>query len=413
MITRKISKRRKFFLLVVVCLSLMPLSCTLNPLNGFLKNINVQILSVAGLQNNKVIQNQPEAPVKALFSVPTSIPTSTAVFDCIAFSVTGFGIDEKEDVIGSEVPIADLRLGMETPMQSPTTNPGLVFTVKVPTLLGVDVRLQKRQIQVFGVYTSLTNKSSCQGKILSDFLVKEDIYAAVYLIGSDYYPNNATCTEGSICIVDNIAKVGADYELIFKSLTQRATAFKSTPDYVFTNRDEESGIVNIFSDSDLYIGRGFSNFVNSGTFVSKPNINNFIARIDLYFPFSKYLRSRVGTSVDILFDSITAPESTLNGSLCNSTAVVPTNFSNVRIKIWDGLNLRWANPPRYGSSGNLDITPANATNGRSFLITGFDLDNDVIQSELIDGKEYIIVSIRSLQPSCSSIVLNFPHIHYY
>ena len=114
---------KKLTLTSLLILSLVPLSCTLNPLNGFLSGVNVQILSVAGLKTS-------QAPIKArasaqqgIFSVPASVPTRASDFDCIAFNVTGYGIEEKEDVDGSSVPIASLRLGHETPMQRPAANP--------------------------------------------------------------------------------------------------------------------------------------------------------------------------------------------------------------------------------------------------------------------------------------------------
>ncbi len=389
-------------------LTLVPLSCTLNPLNGLLENINVQILTVAGLNGAKPANAGIRAANNSL-SVPTTIPTQASDFDCIAFNVTGYGIEEKEDVAGSQIPIASLRLGLETPMQRPASNPSLNFNVKVPTLLGVDPTLQKRQIQILGVYTSLTDKASCEGKNLYDFLLEDDPNAAVYLIGSDYYPSTAAaCTNGSLCIRDDIVFNGTPgVELIYYYLAPE----NLYPEFVFVNGDQLFSGIPLFNDSDVYSGRGNMYNGNSSLYLSKPSLTGRMPRIDFYFAISKYKMNRSSTGyIDLDFGAIQAKNYPVASSLCGATAT-PSSYSGLQIKIWNGTTASWVNPPRNGSTTDLTLAAANVL---SYSINFFELTDDTVQTELIDGTEYLIVSLRSNEPACSSIRLSrAPIIKFY
>lgn len=382
-------------------LSLVPLSCTLNPLNGLLSGINVQILSVAGLKVNQTPVLSRFNSKQNLLSVPAAVPTQASDFDCIAFNVTGYGIEESEDVEGSEVPIASLRLGLETPMQRPAANPTLNFNVKVPTLLGVDPQLQKRQIQVLGVYTSLVDKSSCDGKTLFEFLVNDDPNAAVYVIGSDFYPSeDVACVNNSLCIRDDIAFNGAPgVELIYYYLAPE----NLDPEFVFVNSNENVNGAFLFNDSDLYTKRGVLYGGNSSQYLSKPTSQLRNARIDFYFPISKYKMNRILTGyAELSFGSVKAANYPVVSSLCGATAT-PSSYSDLQLKVWNGTTQAWMNMPNAGSTADEIISAANLI---SYTLNFIELYDDSVQTELIDGTEYLIFSLRAQEGTCSSILLN-------
>lgn len=390
-------------------LGLVPFSCTLNPLNGFLSGINVQILSVAGLKTKQVSVRPRASGKQNLLSVPASVPTQAADFDCIAFNVTGYGIEEKEDVEGSEVPIASLRLGLETPMQRPAANPSLNFSVKVPTLLGVDPQLQKRQIQVLGVFTSLADKSSCDGKTLYDFLVDDDPNAAVYVIGSDFYPSeDVACANNSLCIRDDIAFNGTPgVELIYYYLAPE----NLEPEFVFVASNENVFGAFLFNDSDIYSKRGALFGGNASLYLSKPTIDLRNPRIDFYFPISKYKMNRILTGyAELSFGSVKAANYPPLSGECGATAI-PSSYSDLQLKVWNGTTQAWMNMPNDGSTADEIISAANLT---SYTFSYIELFDDSVQTELIDGVEYLILSLRSSEDTCSSILLNrSPTINFY
>jgi hypothetical protein len=287
-------------------------------------------------------------------------------------------------------------------MEDPALNASLVFNVQVPSLLGVDPQLQSRVVQIFGVYTSLADKTSCRGKVLSDFLVNEDPNAAVYLVGAGNYPSeDSSCSSGELCIEDIVASNGAGSELIFKNLFDGNPI---RPEFVYSSTTlGPAG----FSDSDLYVGGRQSLNSNVGTFESKPQLDNSMARLDFYFKISEYVRTRATNSVDLQFGALSAPEYSTSGAFCTSTAL--GSYSTVQFKIWNGRDLTWEDPPRLGSSGVLQVTNANSI---SYQISFVKLNDSTVQSEVIDGSEYLILSARSLNNSCSSVRTGQPALDF-
>ncbi|MGZ6488332.1 MAG: hypothetical protein ACXWQQ_17460, partial [Pseudobdellovibrio sp.] len=317
------------------------------------------------------------------------------------------GIDEKTNVPGSEVPIEQFRFGHETPMQKTAGNTALSFNVEIPSLLGVSPEMQSRVIQVYGVYTSLTDKSSCAGKSLSDFLVNEDPYAAVYLIGTNTYPTtNSTiaCTGSDLCIEDSIKKNGAGTELMYT--------------YLFLNRDPidavyyyspslQTALINLFNDSDYADPSALSSAYAGMTANSKPIGTGQVARIDYYFPFSKYLKDRVG-SAKFRFSTLQAAEYTNNSGSCSFTPT--SSYSTVQLKLWDGLNSTWVNPPIGNSTADFTVAAANEF---AYDIFNVQLNDASIQQVTIDGVQYLAMSIRSQNTSCSSLSISLPEIIFY
>lgn len=385
------------------------LSCTLNPLNGMLTSLNVRIDSPAnlGVKKNTEVQIQS--------TVPVAVPTQTRDFDCVAFNVTGYGIDEKQNVTGSEVPIGSLRFGLETPMQDPDSSSNLTFQVQIPNLLGVDPRLQQRFVQIYGVYTSLTDKTVCQNKELSDFLVSVDPYAAVYLIGSNYYPEEAgtgTCSDGELCINDDVAEFGPGPELITNNLQSVTTLAPSMVYYATNNTSSLS--TTYFTNSDLFTGRGsYQN--GNGSAQSKPTVIGYVPRIDLYFQASTYFLKRLITYTPVLsLSSIKAQEYTMSGSFCNSATSVG-DYSDMQIKIWNGSTDAWVNPPRGSTTTDYNLAAVNLLSHEM----PFNLQHENVQTETIDGLEYLIVSLRAkengMSPgrNCSSLSFNSAFLKFY
>ncbi len=406
-----IIKRFSLFIFIVpLVLIVAPLSCSLDPLNGFLPNLNIQVLSVSrsSKMNNKMNNLTDSVGLLAVPSVvPHDAPTSAADFHCIAFSVTGYGIEEKENVVGSKIPFASLRLGFETEMQNLSLNSDLNFSVKVPTLLGVDPNLQKRQIQLFGVYTSLADTTSCVGKTLYDFLLKDDPNAAVYLIGSEYYPNTMACANGSLCIRDDIFFNGTPgAELIYYHLTPSSLF----PIAVFEGGNLPSTIP-LFLNSDLNSGRGVEKSGSQPTYTSRPTLSGRTARLDFYFPISKYIMNRMVTGyANVVFRQLRAINYSVSGSTCASTAIA-SSYSNLQMKIWNGTSQAWMNVPRDGLVNDLIIPSANVL---AYSINFVELSGDSVQTQLINGVEYLIMSMRTTEHACSSISLSgAPQIQFY
>jgi hypothetical protein len=387
----------------------MHLSCSLNPLNGMLTSLNVRIDS----PTHFAVKKKQDVQLQA--AVPVTVPTQTRDFDCIAFNVTGYGIEEKQDVAGSEVPIGSLRFGIETPMQDPDSSANLTFQVQIPNLLGVDPRLQQRFVQIYGVYTSLTDKTACQNKELSEFLVSVDPYAAVYLIGSSYYPEDVgsgNCLEGELCINDDVAEFGPGRELITNNLQSVNTLMPSALYYATNNTSSLSTIY--FTNSDLFFGRGSFQNANSSA-VSKPTITGYVPRIDLYFQTSTYFLKRlISYSTTLSLSSIKAQEYTTSSSFCNSTLSVG-DYSDMQIKIWNGSTDAWVNPPRGSTTSDLNLAAVNLVNYEM----PFNLQHENVKTETIDGLEYLIVSLRAkengIDPgrNCSSLSFSSAVLKFY
>ena len=265
-------------------------------------------------------------------------------------------------------------------------------------MLGVDARLQKRLVQIYGVYSSLSNKTLCRGRSLSDFLVNTDPLAAVYLVGSAYYPSDsAGCGDGELCIDDVISRTGAGTELIYQNLFQEPIQ----PEIAFSTSNELSGLT-LFSASD-FDTHGSEKNVNSVN--SKPFFDNRIARVDLYFPFSRYKMNRaVSGQLDV--PTLQATNYNVVTSSCGASL---GTYADVQIKIWDTANSTWMNPPVNGSTFDVIKVAANG----SYTLNFIDLADESVQPLSVNGRDYLIFSLRSQNTSCSSLNVNFPSLSFY